>query len=281
MNSFEHKTAFVTGAASGIGFALSKALIAEGANVVMVDQNEDALETAAASLSAPEKIATYVCDVADHSAVVAASEFTLERFGRVDLVFNNAGVSLAGKSGDIAIEDWRWIVDINVMGVVNGVEIFLPLIQKHGDGGHIVNTASMAGHFATSYMAPYHVTKYAVVGYSESLRQELEDTNIHVSVLCPTWVKSNIYNASNERPSLSGVPEDMSNNKVFQMVKEVVNNGMDADMFAALTLGAVKENRFYVFNDEAVRPVITARRDDILTDFDACLQDLAVLSENA
>ncbi|MFT5573348.1 MAG: NAD(P)-dependent dehydrogenase (short-subunit alcohol dehydrogenase family) [Cryomorphaceae bacterium] len=279
MKDFKNKTAFVTGAASGIGLALSKELVARGANVMMSDVNVVSLETAAADINAVGQIATVACNVADHDSVVLASEKVIQRFGQVDLLFNNAGVSLAGQSGLIAIEDWRWIVDINLMGVVHGTEVFLPLLRAHQQQAHIVNTASMAGHVASAYMSPYHATKFAVVGYSESLRQELQESNIGVSVLCPTWVKSNIYNAHGGAPSLSESENDFTDSPVYQMSKQLIDNGMSAEDFADLTLNAILKNRFYVFNDPAARVAIDNRREQILTDYDACLAESANLIE--
>ena len=274
MKELKNKTAFVTGAASGIGLALSKALIAKGANVMMSDIDVESLDAAALEINVDDKIGTVVCNVADHSSVVAASKATIQRFGQIHLLFNNAGVSLAGQNGSIAIEDWRWLVDINLMGVVHGIEVFLPLIRSHGDEGYIVNTASMAGHFTSAYMSPYNATKFAVVGYTESLRQDLEGSNIGVSVLCPTWVKSNIYNTHGDAPSLSKKNIDFTVSPVYQMSKQLVDNGMSAKNFAALVLSAIHQKRFYVFNDPDARIAIDTRRNHILTDYDACLAEI-------
>lgn len=274
METVFNKTAFVTGAASGIGLALTKSLIRDGANVMMSDIDAEALNIAAAAIAAPHRIGTVVCNVAEHESVVAAADATMSRFGKVHLLFNNAGVSLAGQNGSINVKDWRWIIDINIMGVVHGVEVFLPLIQSFGEGGHIVNTASMAGHITSSYMAPYNATKFAVVGYSEALRQELEGSDVGVSVLCPTWVKSNIYNAHGGAPSLSGSPVDFTQSPLYKMSKQLVDNGMSAEDFADLSLRAIHLNRFYVFNDPDARSAIDSRRDHILSDYDACLADI-------
>ncbi len=274
METFKHKTAFVTGAASGIGLALSKALVAEGANVVMSDINLLNLKTVAAAINAPDKTATVACNVADHTSVMQAADFAMARFGNIHMLFNNAGVSLGGASGKIAAKDWRWIVDINLMGVIYGTEVFLPLMQSHGEGGHIINTASMAGHFTTALMAPYNATKFAVVGYSESIRQELEGSDIGITILCPTWVKSNIYNAPALRPSMDDTDEDFTQTPTYHLSKHLIDNGMSAEDFASLSLGAIRQNRFYVFNDPAARVAIDARRDHILADYDACLAEI-------
>lgn len=274
IDTFENQIAFVTGAASGIGLALSRALLNRGANVMMADIDGKQLEMAASQLNTLGNLQTIICNVADYASVEAASKATLERFGKIHLLFNNAGVSLAGQNGAIAVQDWRWIVDINIMGVVHGIEVFLPLIQSHGESGHIVNTASMAGHYASAYMSPYNATKFAIVGYSEGLRLELQATNIGVSVLCPTWVKSNIYNAHGRAPSLAGSNVDFTQSPVYQASKKIIDNGMRAEDFAELTLGAIEKDRFYIFNDKEARVAIDARREHILSDYDACLADI-------
>ncbi len=275
MTTFKNKAAFVTGAASGIGLAITKALVARGANVMMADIDVDRLKAEMDAIDAPDKLAMIHCEVTDYAAVQAARDATLERFGKVHFVFNNAGVSLAGRSGHIAIKDWQWITDINLMGVVHGVEAFLPGMRVHGEEGCIVNTASMAGHTPTPYMPPYHATKFAVVGYSEALEMELKDSPISVSVLCPTWVKSNIYNAAFGSPSKAGEDaEKFKNNPVYESTKSLVDNGMSAEKFADLVMTSIAKKRFYVFNDPEVRPVFDMRRDRILADFDACMADL-------
>jgi len=180
---------------------------------------------------------------------VAARDAALARFPKIHFVINNAGVSLAGRPGQIPLQDWQWITDINVLGLVYGVEGFVPHMIGHGEPSHIVNTASMAGHMASPGMAPYHATKFAAVGYSESLALELAKTNIGVSVLCPTWVKSNIHNTSDKRPT----------------AKE-----------GELVLKSIAAKRFYIFNDPEARAMIDVRRDAILKDYDACLKDLGM-----
>ena len=275
MNTFKNKAAFVTGAASGIGLAITKALVARGANVMMADIDMDRLKTEMDAIGASDQLAIVPCEVTDYAAVEVARDATLERFGKVHFVFNNAGVSLAGRSGHIAVKDWQWITDINLMGVAHGVEAFLPGMRAHGEEGRIVNTASMAGHLVTPYMPPYHATKFAVVGYSEALEMELKNSPIGVTVLCPTWVKSNIYNAALASPTMTDdKAAEMSNNPAYQSTKDLVDNGMSAEKFAGLVLTSIAKKRFYVFNDPEVRPAFDMRRDRILADFDACLADL-------
>ena len=171
MTDIKNKTAFVTGAASGIGFALAEGLLKRGAKVMLVDIDAEGLAAAQEKLGR-ENTAIAVCDVADPDAVKSAAAATIDSFGKVHLIFNNAGVSLPGRPGRIAAEDWKWIIDINVLGVAYGCEAFIPHIIGHGEGGHIINTASTAGHVTGIGMAPYFASKFAVVGYSEALSQE-------------------------------------------------------------------------------------------------------------
>ncbi len=274
-NTFEGKAAFVTGAASGIGLAITKALVAKGANVMMADIDTARLTIELEAMNAPSQLSMVHCDTSDYASVEAARDATLARFGKVHYLFNNAGVSLAGRSGSFEVKDWQWITDVNLMGVVHGVEAFLPGMLAHGEDGCVINTASMAGHLTTAYMSPYHATKFAVVGYSEALYHELQKSPINVSVLCPTWVKSNIYNASLLSPTMTeDKAAEMSANPAYQATKALVDNGMSAETFAELVLTSIAKKRFFVFNDPEVRPVFDMRRDRILADFDACLADL-------
>ncbi len=279
MTDFKNKTAFVTGAAGGIGFALTQKFHEAGANVMMGDINADALEAAKAALGGGGRLASIVCDVAKPDDVQAAADATIAAFGKAHIVVNNAGVGLAGKPGKIALKDWQWIVDINLMGVVYGVEIFTPLIRSHGEGGHILNVASMAGHFTMPGMAPYHATKFAVVGYSESLRQELAPENINVTALCPTWVKTNIYNAAANRPTAKDgsekAPSKTATN-LYNMTKGLVDNGMSPDRLADLCLKSLQEKRSTIFNDPEARASIDLRAKMLLADYDACLDDLGM-----
>jgi len=276
MTDISNKTAFVTGAASGIGLALTKALLARGAKVMMADMNADGLAAARKALG-ETNTAMVVCDVSKAESVQAAAKATIDSFDKVHLVFNNAGVSLAGLPGQIKFEDWRWITDINLLGVVYGVETFLPLITSHGEGGHIVNTASMAGHTASRGMGPYFATKFAVVGYSEALHTELTPQGIGVSCLCPTWVKSNIHNTSDKSPGATNNRENFKTTKAYQAVKALIENGMEADTYAELCMKGIEANRLHIFNDPEARKVMTERHKLLQADYEANLQDLGLI----
>ena len=145
MTEFKNKTAFITGGASGIGLEIARSLALRGTNIMLADINESELANAKSDLAKTgRQIETVVCDVADEAAVRAAAAATEAAFGNVHFLVNNAGVAIGGQAGSVNLDDWRWIVDINLMGVAYGVEIFTPLIKASG-GGHIVNVASMAG----------------------------------------------------------------------------------------------------------------------------------------
>ena len=274
MTEIANKIAFVTGAASGIGFALCEALLGRGAKVMMSDIDAEGLQAAYDKLGAGENLATVVCDVAQQEQVRAAADETIKTFGKVHLVFNNAGVSLPGRPGRFNLDDWRWINDINLMGVVYGCEIFLPHILSHGEGGHIANTASMAGHIAHIGMNPYFATKFAVVGYSEALYHELAEAGIGVSCLCPTWVQSNIHNTADKSPNAANTRERFKQSKAYLAVKELIENGMPADTYAELCLKGIEKNRLYVFNDPEAKVQMLERHKRLAAEFDANLADL-------
>ena len=276
MNTIQNKVVFITGGGHGIGLSLGKVFAGHGAKVVLADIDEERLNTAKALLAESGfDVETIVRDVAKAESVKSAAEFTVERFGKVHIVINNAGVSLAGKPGSIPLEDWRWIVDINLMGVVYGVEVFVPLIKSHGEGGYIINTASMAGHIAGPSMSPYHATKYAVVGYSESIRQDLQAENIGVSVLCPAWVRTDIHNAGINKPSLA--QQSASDKKAFDPgvsgFAAVIESGIAPDALAQWVYECMLAERFYIFSHPSMTQHIETRARNIAADYSAIEED--------
>jgi NAD(P)-dependent dehydrogenase (short-subunit alcohol dehydrogenase family) len=174
MKDFKGKTAFITGGASGIGLSMARAFGRAGMNVVVADIDRDAAGAAVERLASEQIRATPVhCDVGDRDAVGAAAQGALAAFGKIHVVCNNAGVAVGGPLGTVRPRDWDWIIDVNLKGVVYGVETFAPLIQSHGEGGHIVNTASMAGMISPPGLEPYAATKFAVVAMSEGWAMQL------------------------------------------------------------------------------------------------------------
>ncbi|MEP3918042.1 SDR family NAD(P)-dependent oxidoreductase [Ascidiaceihabitans sp.] len=262
------KTAFVTGGASGIGLEIGRMLMEQGANVMLADLVPERLKAAKAELG---QVETVLCDVADPGSVTAAAEKTIETFGKVHIVVNNAGVSLGHTPGDTPLEDWQWLVDINLMGVIHGIETFTPLIKAHGEGGYFINTASMSGHLATQQLSAYTATKFAVVGLSESLRMDLATDNIGVSVLCPGWVKTDINKAHEGRPS--GVDDEDAPSEAMQMVTEAVDNGLSPRSVAEWTVECMQAGRFYIFTHPSMRRWVQKRHEMIDADYAAIEND--------
>ncbi|MEM9939026.1 MAG: SDR family NAD(P)-dependent oxidoreductase [Pseudomonadota bacterium] len=274
MTDISGRVAFITGAASGLGLAMAKSFAARGAKVMLSDRDATKLATAEAELKASgADVASIICDVTDVEAVKAAAQATVERFGKVHLVANNAGVGLGGKPGEIAIEDWRWVVDINLMGVVHGVEVFTPILQAQGEGGHFINTASMAGHSIPPGMGPYVATKFAVVGYSEALQMELAESGIGVSILSPAWVKTNIHNTGFDRPSGGPTLEEAKSDPGYQQMAAVIEGGLDPDAVANWVSDCVEANRLHIFTHVDFSPVIDHRFAQIKADYKAIADD--------
>src|ERR1700752_2420638 len=200
MRELAGKTAFVTGGAAGIGFALGRAFAEAGMNVMLADIETDALAAAVKSLDAfGPNVRGVICDVADPVSVGRAAKASYAAFGKVHVVCNNAGVAAAGGIDNISLDNWRWVLDVNLMGVIHGIAAFVPHIRGHGEGGHFVNTASMAGMMGGIGFSPYVASKLAGVGMSEGLAQQLKPHGIGVSVLCPPFVRTRIHESGRNR----------------------------------------------------------------------------------
>lgn len=273
LTSFDGKTAFITGGAKGIGLGIAKALIARGANVMLADIDEAALKDAVGQLG--DKADAITCDVVDPASIKAAADKTIERFGNVHFVFNNAGVGSGGEPGETSLEDWRWVVDINLLGVVYGVEIFVPLIKAHGEGGYIVNTASLAGHASGAGTGgPYNATKFAVVGYSETLREQLAPHNIGCSALCPAWVATDIHKSGFRAPSAAGVDVDAAmQTERFQQMDAVLSTGLSADVVGEYTLDCMLADRMHIFTHPDFLAGLEARWASLRADYQAAAKD--------
>jgi NAD(P)-dependent dehydrogenase (short-subunit alcohol dehydrogenase family) len=271
IREFVGKTAFVTGGASGIGLALGCAFAEAGCKVMLADIERAALDAAVARLAGSGlEIRGVVCDVADPTSVDAAAEATFSAFGKVHILCNNAGVGARGGIDHMAHDNWRWVIDVNLMGVVNGVRAFLPHMRAHGGGGHIVNTASMAGMVNSRQgFAPYPATKYAVVGMSEGLAKEVKPLGIGVSILCPGFVRTNILESARNRPERYGptTPVDTAN-PLYARLAELARTGMDPAEVARRVLAAIRDDELYVFTHPEMRGAIEERFRAILAAFD-------------
>ncbi len=252
MRKLAGKTAFITGGASGIGFALGRAFAETGMKVMLADIEADALEAAVRSLRnfGPD-VRGVICDVADPASIERAAKASYEAFGNVHVVCNNAGVAAGAGIDDILLEDWRWVLEVNVMGVLYGIRTFLPHIRAHGEGGHIVNTASMAGMQSGLGFGPYSASKFAVVTMSEGLAMYLKPLGIGVSVLCPGWVRTRINESGRNRPERYGPQRDPEPGSqaaaVAAHVGELVQSGLDPADVAWRVLTAIRDDELYVF----------------------------------
>lgn len=263
MRDLVGKTAFVTGGASGIGLAIGRAFAEAGMRVMLADIEAKPLEQAIEAFQGnPPEVRGVVCDVRDYAEVERAARMTVEAFGKVHVVCNNAGVTGGAGTENISLQDWQWVIDINLMGVVHGVKAFLPLLKIHGEGGHIVNTASMAGFLSDTGFGAYTASKFAVVGISEALSTELEPQGIGVSILCPGWVATRISESRRNWPNEYGVPP--STGPLAERFAELVRSGMAPSDVAALVLKAVQNNELYIFTHPDMRPWLEKRVDRFL-----------------
>lgn len=276
MKDFKDKVAVITGAASGIGYSLAERCAREGMKVVLADVEESALAKAEKDIKAlGAKTLAVKTDVSKADDVKALAQKTLDTFGAVHLLCNNAGVSTSSTAWESTLADWEWVLGVNLWGVIYGVHFFVPIMLKQNAECHIVNTASAAGLLTSIYNSPYAVTKHGVVALSETLYRELEQGGhkIGVSVLCPGFIKTNILESERNRPTeLQNAPGeesmDMSDPKVQEMIqsyKEIFEKGMTPPQVADIVFNAIKEKKFYILtNAEPFKPLMQARMEDIV-----------------
>jgi NAD(P)-dependent dehydrogenase (short-subunit alcohol dehydrogenase family) len=264
------RVAVVTGAASGIGLALSERFAAEGMRVVMADVEAAALERAAAAVRerAPAVLAVRV-DVARPEDVERLADETYRTFGAAHVVCNNAGVAVIGAVHEHTLADWQWVMGVNLWGVIHGVRAFVPRMLAGGDEGHIVNTASMAGLTTAPYMAVYDVTKHGVVALSESMFKEFEATGapLGVSVVCPGLIDTNIMrSARNRPPELADEGKAGPAAQAFgQALGDRLTTGYPPSEVADQVVRGIRERRFYIVPAQPeVRQFATVRAQDII-----------------
>ncbi len=266
MRELNKRVAVVTGAASGIGLAMAERFAADGMSLVMADIEASVLDAAVDRVSAHgAEVLSAVVDVSDAAAVENLARQTYERFGAAHVLCNNAGVGGGGAQATLTVAEWDWVLGVNLHGVIHGIASFLPRMVASGEDGHIVNTASMAGHVAFGGMGPYNASKYAVVGLSESLFHELGGTNIGVSVLCPGWVNTRIGESSRNRPM--SVPERMSRPEDAARaayITQVLADGLAPSAIADLVHDAIVGDKFWIFSHPDMMPGIRQRADEIL-----------------
>jgi NAD(P)-dependent dehydrogenase (short-subunit alcohol dehydrogenase family) len=270
MTTLGGKTAFVTGGASGIGFALAEALIRAGSHVVIADVEAGALERARGMLEGKgTRVTTAVLDVTDRAAFARARDQAIAAHGAVHLLFNNAGVNAAGPVHTLTWKDWDWVMGVNLGGVINGVQTFLPELLRHGAEAHLINTASVGGLVGMKNLAIYNAAKFGVVGLSEALRADLKPSRVNVSVLCPGIVTTalttsdrnrpaHLRNAAAPAPVAAGAPADVAAPNPV---------AMSADELAAFVVAAITANRFWIVSHPEFMPLIEQREQSILASF--------------
>jgi NAD(P)-dependent dehydrogenase (short-subunit alcohol dehydrogenase family) len=271
VREFRDKVAVVTGGASGIGRAIARRCAAEGMQVVLADIEEAALSQTASELgSAGASVLSVVTDVSVAGDVRELARTTLEAFGAVHLLCNNAGVGAGWTAWETPDEDWAWTLKVNFWGVLHGVQAFLPLMLAQEEESYIINTSSIAGLLPFHAGAPYHVSKHAVVALSEKLFYDLGENQgkIKVAVLCPGWVQTRILESErNRQPEFqynlaegAPTPEMEATLRDFQ---QAVEDGMPPEVLADRVFQAVRDDRFYILTHPEFAPIVEARLEAI------------------
>ena len=278
MEDLAGKVAVITGGASGIGLAMAEAFGVERMSIVLADIEQHALDRAVEKLTQDGHEAFGVlCDVSKYDQVEAVAQAARQRFGKIHLLCNNAGVSITGPIFAMSMDDWRWVYDVNVWGVIHGIKAFVPIMMEQGEAAHVVNTASLASFNGTGDHAPYCSSKAAVLSLSQALYSEMIafDTRIGVSVVCPGMVDTAINRSWRNRPQGDEPWSDREFSQAGFMrgSAEFQAAGVSPSEIADLTLEAIKDNRFYVFNGErwrdfvslSLNPVLTATNPPVIT----------------
>lgn len=265
MQDVKQKVAFITGAASGMGLGMARAFSAAGARVMLADIEQGPLTKVVNELKALGRdVDGIAVDVTNRETMLAAAQATVTRFGAVHILCNNAGVGASGRSEATSVKNWRWTVDVNMWGVVYGLQAFLPLMDANGESGHVVNTASMAGLFCWPELGAYNASKYAVVAITETLMAERRDSNIGVSVLCPGVVATNLATSARNRPVEYGGATDSRSDEMVEMLAK----GLDPHVVGQQVLEAILANQPYIFTDPGMRRYVDERFERIRAGYD-------------
>ena len=274
MKDLKGKVAVVTGGASGIGRAMAERFAAEGMKVVLADIEEGALARAESEMrAAGATVASKRTDVSQGEDVEALARFTVDTFGAVHVLCNNAGVGVGGNSWQQTEADWEWVLGVNLWGVIHGIRAFVPIMLEQGDECHVVNTASGAGLHTRPWLAMYCASKHAVVALSECLHHELSLTGskVKVSVLCPAVVNTRIGESERNRPDVlrnaadAGVPGQQMQ-AMEQAFRALLATGLPPEQVAGAVVDAIKAERFYIITHEETKGRVRSRMQDILED---------------
>jgi NAD(P)-dependent dehydrogenase (short-subunit alcohol dehydrogenase family) len=272
MRNVKNKVAVVTGAASGIGRGMAQSFVAAGMKVVLSDVEEKRLATTCKELqTAGADVHAVVTDVSKHDQVTALAEQSLSRYGAVHVLCNNAGVGTTTRpSWKASLDDWNWVLGVNLMGVIHGIRSFIPIMIEQNEEAHIVNTASLAG-LIYSENTIYSVSKFGVIGLSENIQLELarDGHKLKVSVLCPAWVNTNIADADRNRPADLAPAAPASRDPVHKVfadwVDDQITNGLDPRAVGDQVLDAIRHERFYVLTHPEWQPLIEHRMTTVLS----------------
>ena len=264
MKDVAGKVAFITGGASGMGLAMARSFSAAGMKVAITDIEQAALDQVQEEFARTNaEVINLKVDVTDRDAMEQAAQDTEAAFGKVHVVCNNAGVAVSGRADLMDYKDWDWVMGVNLDGVINGVQTFVNRIKAHGEGGHFVNTASMAGLMPIPGGSIYTTSKYAVVGMSEVMRTDLARFNIGVSVLCPGGVTTNVANSGRNRPAQLQREIDTAKLKLGKgksaLDESVMADMLDANVVGDMVLAAILADDAYIFSHPALKSIVDAR----------------------
>ena len=276
MSQFAGKTAIISGGAEGIGLSIAKALGEQKMNIVLGDIDQKNLEKASLELrDSGISVLPVTLDVADETQWHNAAQQAIERFGKIHMVVNNAGIG--GDTGPIQnaqTKGWQWALDVNLMGVMYGAKVIVPWIKQHGEGGWIINVASMAGMGGIPYNGAYTATKTAVVALSESWAAELQSKGIKVSVLCPAFVQTRIYDSDRNRPLKYQIDTATPTNEdsFADKTKHLVENGIDVSIVGKRVVEALNDGELYIFTHPNYRAIVQRRFQAIDAAFERAAQ---------
>lgn len=272
MKDFKDKVAVITGAASGIGFGIAERCARLGMKVVLAGINAGTLSAAEEKLKPTGATVLSVrTDVSKREDVEALAQKTLDAFGAVHLLVNNAGVGAGTSIWESSWEDWEWVVGVNLWGVIHGVKVFTPIMLAQEAESHMVNVASISGLLSAYPSAPYQVTKHAVIGLTENLYHALaaQKANVKVTLLCPGWVKTSILKSERNRPpelknQSNPIKNDPEALQAYRKMQESLEAGMSTEELADHLFKAIESEQFYVLADQKYLPRIRERMENIL-----------------
>jgi NAD(P)-dependent dehydrogenase (short-subunit alcohol dehydrogenase family) len=259
---YQGKVAVVTGGGSGIGRALAHAFARRGARIVLADIEKPALDAVANELElAGSEVLALRVDVADARQVAHLAQSVYEAFGAAHVLCNNAGIGAGGRMKDLSLEEWDWVLRVNLYGVIHGIHAFLPHMLASGEPGHIVNTASLAGLMSMPGLAPYSASKYAVVAISEALAMECAGSNVGVSVVCPGWVKTRIAEAERHAgPEITARPVTPEDEQVRTLLRAMIGGGAEPELIAQRVLAGIDARSLYIVpNADGLFEAVRAR----------------------